>query len=652
MLRPKQAFKLNGNKTPQEQLNRKQNSLSLRDQSNYSLSATKNKTNISTTINSINRTKNSFYVDPKREKLQTHTIELQKTTDLDFSNKFRSTFQESGRRYRKLNTTYREKHERPIYHSKSLICGQREIENNDQLIKENLNVIQQGLIKEPHVPIINANEDLTKAKEQVDTMNKNLEPETFEVDEWDYQIDFEKLKLDALSLDELRSLVQEFEKEEYERNYLQMDKILLKNKFFERFGQGIRIGIMEKASIEIHDVGNVILQLGANSNNLYVILRGSCQQTLTMDIQLEEYEYLTVQSYFDGQDLSEINLLQLNNNRGYSVNKFIDMVEEIKEHPKFKDILKNERTKLITSHISCSEKTYLLRMDNDQFQKILKQSIEKDKEFKLSILSQIRFFQHTSTSQLLHLVAELGIQNYFQGDSVVRKGDKLNRVIIIAQGEFEIVEEIQLERETRNYYLENKLKPFVHKKHIDRNTRPFIPRDQADQSFDQYFDQLKDSKKDQQKDQQKDQFLNQNKQQVIRNSKCYQYCNKQINGKNEITYTHLHVLKTLKKCDVICGRSLLILYDNEYDQKQASSAKLTVVAKSVQGSVFFLDEKRYQNLPESLQNQILAGLRSMKEFDDYEIEHIRKQIKSWEIYKQNLYQQNILDKRKNSFKQY
>ncbi|CAK88539.1 unnamed protein product (macronuclear) [Paramecium tetraurelia] len=576
------------------------------------------------------------------------------------------------------NTSYREKHERPILHSKSLICGQREIENNDQLIQENLNVIQQGLIKEPQLPIINAYEDLKKVKEQVNSMNNNLEPETFEVDEWVYQGDFEKLKLDALSLDDLRFLVQEFEKEEYERNYLQMDKTLLKNKFFQRFGQGIRIGIMEKASIEIQDAGKVILQLGACSNNLFVILRGSCQQTLTMDIQLEEYEYLTVQSYNDGQDLSEINLLQLNNNRGYSSNKFIDMVEEIKDHPKFKDIVKNERTKLITSHISCSSKTYLLRMDNDQFQKILKQSIEKDKEFKLSILSQIRFFQHTSASQLLHLVAELGIQNYFQGDSVVRKGDQLNRVIIIAQGEFEIVEEIELQRETRNYYLEKKLKPFVHKKPIDRNTRPFIPRDQADQTFDQYLnqsfdqsiakpkDKSKDQPQDQAKEQPQDQSIDQSKDKPkdqskdktkdqtkdSRNSKCYQYCNKQIIGKNEIAYTHLHVLKTLKKCDVICGRSLLILYDNEYDQKQASSAKLTVVVKSVQGSVFFLDEKRYQNLPESLQNQILAGLRSIKEFDDYEIDHIRKQIKSWEKYKQNLYQQFVLDKRKNSFKLY
>ncbi|CAD8179517.1 unnamed protein product [Paramecium pentaurelia] len=631
IFRAKQAFKQNLNKTPQQQVNRQQNSQSLYDQSNNSLSVTKNKTNISTTLNSINRTTNSFYVDPRREKLQTYTIELQKTIDSDLGNKFRSTFQESGRRNRKLNTSYIQQNERPIQHSKSLICGKKEMDKNDEQIQENLNVIQDGLIKEQFQPIINVNEDLTIIKEQVNSMYKNLEPETFEIDEWDYQVDYEKLELNAFSLDELRYLVQEFQKEEYEKNYLQMDKILLKNKFFQRFGQGIRIGIMEKASMEIHEVGNVILQLGANSNNLYVILRGSCQQTLTMDIQLQEYEYLTVQSYFDGQDLSEINLLQLNNNRGYSANKFIDMVEEIKEHPKLKDILKNERTKLITSHISCAEKTYLLRMDNDQFQKILKQSIEKDKEFKLSILSQIRFFQHTSASQLLHLVAELGIQNYFQGDCVVRKGDLLNRVIIIAQGEFEIVEEIQLERETRNYYLENKLKPFVIKKFIDKNTRPMITRDIPDQSFDLSLN---------------------NNQQVIRNSKCYQYCNKQIKGKKNITYTHLHVLKTLKKCDVICGRSLLILYDNEYDQEQTNSAKLTVVVKSVQGSVFFLDEKRYQNLPESLQNQILAGLRSMKEFDDYEIDHIRKQIKSWEKQKQNLYQQFIMEKRKNSYKKY
>ncbi|CAD8212994.1 unnamed protein product [Paramecium pentaurelia] len=633
ILRVKNAFKQNRNKTPQESANQRQNSQSFYDQSNYSLSVTKSKTNNSTTINTINRTINSFYLGPRREKLQSYTIELQKTMDVDFGNKQRTGFRESGRLSRKLHTSYGPQQQRPISHSKSVIYGKKEMENNDEQIQENITIIQQGLIQEPDKPLINSNEELSKIKEQVNSMYKNLEPDTMEVDQWDYQVDYEKLELNVFSLDELRYLIQEFEKEEYERNYLTMDKILLKNKFFQRFGQGIRIGIMEKASMEIHDVGKVILQLGANSNNLYVILRGSCQQTLTMDIQLQEYEYLTVQSYFDGQDLSEINLLQLNNSRGYSANKFIDMVEEIKEHPQLKDLLKNERTKLITSHISCGEQTYLLRMDNDQFQKILKQSIEKDKEFKLSILSQIRFFQHTSASQLLHLVAELGIQKYFQGDCVVRKGDQLNRVIIIAQGEFEIVEEIQLKRETRNYYLENKLKPLVHKKIIDKNTKPILPRDFADQSFDLSLNN------------------NQN-QQVIRNSKCYQYCNKQIRGKNEISYTHLHVLKTLKKCDVICGRSLLVLYDNEYDQEQTSNAKLTVVVKSVQGSVFFLDEKRYQNLPESLQNQILAGLRSMKEFDDYEIDHIRKQIKTWEKYKQNLYQQFILEKRQNTFKTY
>ncbi|CAD8177998.1 unnamed protein product [Paramecium octaurelia] len=633
ILRAKNAFKQNRNKTPQESVNQRQPSQSVYDQSNYSLSVTKSKTNNSTTMNTINRTINSFYIGPRRDKMQSYTIELQKTMDGDFGNKLRTGYRESGRHSRKVHTSQGPYPQKLISHSKSVIYGKKEVENDEEQTQENITILQQGLIQEPSKPLINSNEELTKIKEQVNSMYKNLEPDNMEVDQWDYQVDYEKLELKVFSLDELRYLMQEFEKEEYERNYLTMDKILLKNKFFERFGQGIRIGIMEKASMEIHNVGEVILQLGANSNNLYVILRGSCQQTLTMDIQLEEYQCLTVQSYFDGQDLSEINLLQLNNSRGYSANKFIDMVEEIKEHPKLKDLLKNERTKLITSHISCAEKTYLLRMDNDQFQKILKQSIEKDKEFKLSILSQIRFFQHTSASQLLHLVAELGIQKYFQGDCVVRKGDQLNRVIIIAQGEFEIVEEIQLKRETRNYYLENKLRPLVHKKIIDRNTKPMIPRDFADQSFDL--------------------SLNNNpKQQVIRNSKCYQYCNKQIKGKNEIAYTHLHVLKTLKKCDVICGRSLLILYDNEYDQEQSSNAKLTVVVKSVQGQVFFLDEKRYQNLPESLQNQILAGLRSMKEFDDYEIDHIRKQIKTWEKYKQNLYQKFIMEKRQNVFKTY
>ncbi|CAK90214.1 unnamed protein product (macronuclear) [Paramecium tetraurelia] len=633
ILRAKNAFKQNRNKTPQESINQRQPSQSVYDQSNYSLSVTKSKTNNSTTMNTINRTSNSFYIGPRRDKLQTYTIELQKTMDADFGNKLRTGHRESGRQSRKVHTSYGQNDQRLIQHSKSVIYGKKEVENDDEQTQENMTIVQQGLIQEPSKPLINTNEELTKIKEQVNSMYKNLEPDTMEVDQWDYQVDYGKLELKVFSLDELRYLIQEFEKEEYERNYLTMDKILLKNKFFQRFGQGIRIGIMEKASMEIHDVGEVILQLGANSNNLYVILRGSCQQTLTMDIQLEEYQCLTVQSYFDGQDLSEINLLQLNNSRGYSANKFIDMVEEIKEHPKFKDMLKNERTKLITSHISCAEKTYLLRMDNDQFQKILKQSIEKDKEFKLSILSQIRFFQHTSASQLLHLVAELGIQKYFQGDCVVRKGDQLNRVIIIAQGEFDIVEEIQLQRETRNYYLENKLRPLVHRKIIDRNTKPMIPRDFADQSFDLSLN-------------------NNSKQQVIRNSKCYQYCNKQIRGKNEIAYTHLHVLKTLKKCDVICGRSLLILYDNEYDQEESSNAKLTVVVKSVQGQVFFLDEKRYQNLPESLQNQILAGLRSMKEFDDYEIDHIRKQIRTWEKYKQNLYKQFIMEKRQNTFKTY
>lgn len=56
-------------------------------------------------------------------------------------------------------------------------------------------------MRESKQPIFNVNEDLTIIKEKVNSIYKNLDPENLEVDEWDYQVDFEKLELNAFSLD-------------------------------------------------------------------------------------------------------------------------------------------------------------------------------------------------------------------------------------------------------------------------------------------------------------------------------------------------------------------------------------------------------------------------------------------------------------------
>eukprot|EP01016_Furgasonia_blochmanni_P006039 TRINITY_DN12405_c0_g1_i2.p3 TRINITY_DN12405_c0_g1~~TRINITY_DN12405_c0_g1_i2.p3 ORF type:complete len:126 (+),score=25.57 TRINITY_DN12405_c0_g1_i2:272-649(+) len=94
---------------------------------------------------------------------------------------------------------------------------------------------------------------------------------------------------------------------------------------------------------------------------------------------------------------------------------------------------------------------------------------------------------------------------------------------------------------------------------------------------------------------------------------------------------------TLSRGDIFAGRVMLTPDDGKSDvMEKIEPAKLSVIAESHTVEVFTLERTHFAYIPDYLQKAILNGLQLIKEFDDVDVNQLRREDAEWTRKKEKL----------------
>lgn len=140
---------------------------------------------------------------------------------------------------------------------------------------------------------------------------------------------------------------------------------------------------MEKCSASKAGCHAVILELGVQSDQLFIILRGSCTVRVQYADSDGSHYWQSFLSFYEGQHFSESALVQ--SDEPLMVDKSEVLFRRFREHPVFqRHDTRTRKGRIVTSQIVATEDLYYLQMQNNQFQQILIQSVEKDIQPKIT----------------------------------------------------------------------------------------------------------------------------------------------------------------------------------------------------------------------------------------------------------------------------
>ncbi|KAM3137782.1 hypothetical protein pb186bvf_010202 [Paramecium bursaria] len=526
-------------------------------------------------------------------------------------NKSKKNTQEIKKQSRTLHTIDNEKNSRRIYRGFSYY----ENKNNEELKP----IIQTQILKvfdEDNIQIrdepINQNETFIKHSKyyelitnQTKEFNKKLDVVYDQSSHYLAQIKAEYKDLynyneDKLTYDQLLFLENELKLDDHERNYQELDQIIVKNQFFKRLDVGVRYGIMEQCKIEHKTIGDVLFDSQKSSRRTFIILSGSCSLQVSYKIK-DSLIPIHILSYFDGQYISQENLA----NKGDQKAEF-ELINKLKSHPSYKRWENQFKpSQIVNSKIIVQENSYFISIQSDRFQKILIDPNKDILDTKLKTLSKIKFLKLEEHKVLLPLATTIQLKNFQQGDYLIKKGKTLDKLIIVNEGIFDVVVELRIRRYLKSEMIKQKLKQFTFNRSYGDYCERLPPKDPSDQSYmihfcNQSFDDA---------------------------AKSYQYGHKKREG-DKLVYTHLQVVQSLKSGDVIGGR--YILGNTEGIPSINYDARLSIVTSSVSAQIYFIDYKQFLSLPDQLQNKIQQGLTQINEFDDFDVRTLTNEILQWD----------------------
>ncbi|KAL4491785.1 hypothetical protein ABPG72_006040 [Tetrahymena utriculariae] len=327
-----------------------------------------------------------------------------------------------------------------------------------------------------------------------------------------------------LNIEELNTLIEQFELDSLKKNYNQILGIVSKLQFFKKFSVEVNKQIINIAKLKTFEKNDFIFHQEDLADNMYIILKGSIHVRIKrqedVDKQLKDPVITTIYDGFSFGDLALINLKIKQSKDIVETNQILTL-REMREHikmnqqnqdkniqsqfnqnqlqtnaqskltPNQKDIIKKfqslvqKRMENSTQNkqnllnvfqqaskinnrrsatIEAAEKCYLLQITREDFTNILLNLILSDMEEKLNLLKNIPFLADLDYTQLITLANYIEIKQNNLGDIVLREGQEPQYFYIVKRGKFEIVkEEIIIRKKESSNSNENK----DHEKRLD-----------------------------------------------------------------------------------------------------------------------------------------------------------------------------------------
>ena len=197
------------------------------------------------------------------------------------------------------------------------------------------------------------------------------------------------------------------------RDYDLLDRLTKKNKFFSRFNEKTRAGLLRVSSVLEFSPGQIILNAGQQVPHMFAILKGSVVlEKLSNKLGSQPVETATL---YDGRYFGESSLVP----------------EEERSAIK---AFKNTTCRAV-------ENSIVLTLPKDLYNSILLEQIEVDIEKKFKVLAQVDFFAGVNKFLLVPLASALKVKSFVNGDSILKAGDRPEGLFIILKGFVSLVAE-------------------------------------------------------------------------------------------------------------------------------------------------------------------------------------------------------------------
>eukprot|EP00347_Sterkiella_histriomuscorum_P011112 403373711 len=216
------------------------------------------------------------------------------------------------------------------------------------------------------------------------------------------------------NLDQIKQIIDQYSVPQNERNIQILGQILNPLKFFIKFPHSVRSQLYQLATLETYSKDQVIFNQGDNSEDFYVILKGSvCVRTVK-----EELGNVPVNTRvcYDGDYIGEIAHFEPTDS----------LTPEI--------IADLHRQRVTTTALE--NPTILLKLNKKAAQLIINSpALQKKYEKRINFLRQLDIFKDIDMYILLPLASNIKVKKFKMGEIIVKAGELPEGLIIVKEGE-------------------------------------------------------------------------------------------------------------------------------------------------------------------------------------------------------------------------
>ena len=265
-------------------------------------------------------------------------------------------------------------------------------------------------------------------------------------------------------------------------------------KSFAKFSKNVRLTLLRDAEFRHYERGSFVFKQGDYGDNMYIILRGSCNVRISRKNKHGIIEDVIVNCLYDGDMFGELSMMgtsmksklqtkttHLNKKAktfskqngqseatqsnthisGRKSNKLSEMEALGLKSPVMIEDEKRyfERTKRAAS-IQVAQATDVLSIPRERFKVILMNVIQKKLDVKLKILLNLSFFEKIEPYLLIPLASNLSTKTFKMGEAILKEGETPTEFCIIAEGTLKVVKEMVVSKiRTQTNYTKGGGKP-------------------------------------------------------------------------------------------------------------------------------------------------------------------------------------------------
>lgn len=112
----------------------------------------------------------------------------------------------------------------------------------------------------------------------------------------------------------------------------------------------------------------------------------------------------------------------------------------------------------------------MFKLPREKFKEIILKTMEKEMQKKLKLVLMIPFLRDQLPMMLIPLANILTTQKYKMGEYILRKGEHIHCLGIVAKGECQVIDEMRQQRDMINLLIKPKPKFFKYKNHCQPDT--------------------------------------------------------------------------------------------------------------------------------------------------------------------------------------